>query len=264
MDPEPAAVAFVLAEPAERTRELVRTLESGHIEPTSSRARIAGRRWLGGTALDRTIGLLRAWHHEQDGALRLSRLLNSLLEVKHSVENQSTQAELVWTGYKPPGSPLRSTLPVIREMLDAAESHVIVLSYSVWLDNTRVDTVLDRAAAARRRGALMTFVLDRDYNPGGSASGHNWDQLRKRWPDDAPRPDVYTWGDDDDKIAKLHAKVIVVDRRDLLVTSANLTGHGMSGNLELGARLTGRPARQAHDHILGLIANGTFTREEPW
>ena len=110
----------------------------------------------------------------------------------------------------------------------------------------------------------MTFVLDRDYNPGGSASGHNWDQLRQGWPDDAPRPGVYTWGDDDDQIAKLHAKVIVVDRRDLLITSANLTGHGMSGNLELGARLTGRPARQAHDHILGLISNGTFTREEPW
>ena len=75
---------------------------------------------------------------------------------------------------------------------------------------------------------------------------------------------MYSWGDDDDKLAKLHAKAVVVDRRDLLVTSANLTGHGVSGNLELGARLSGRPARQAHDHVIGLIADGTFSREQLW
>ena len=57
--------------------------------------------------------------------------------------------------------------------------------------------------------------------------------------------------------------MIIVDRRDLLVTSANLTGHGMSGNLELGARLIGRPAEQAHDHVLDLITDGTFLKE-PW
>ena len=110
----------------------------------------------------------------------------------------------------------------------------------------------------------MTLVIDRDYGSDDSAEGHNLTQLRAGWPYDAPEPDVYGWGDDGDPIAKLHAKVIVVDRRDLLVTSANLTGHGMSGNLELGARLSGRPAQQAHDHVIGLIADGTFRRECLW
>ena len=205
-----------------------------------------------------------AWRVEHDGAVRLARLLNSLLEVHRAVEKRSTQAELVWTGYRLPGSPLRNTSSVIREMVDAAKSHVIVMSYSVWLGHTRVDAAMDRLVAARRRGASVTFVVDRDYSPDGSVEGHNREQLRTGWPDDAPRPDVYSWGDDNDEIAKLHAKVLIVDRRDLLITSANLTGHGLSGNLELGARLVGRPAQQAHDHVVGLIGDGTFTREQLW
>ena len=208
--------------------------------------------------------LLRVWRDEQDGAARLLRLLSSLLEVHQAVEKRSTHAELVWTGYRPPGSPLRNTSSVIREMLDAAKSHVIVMSYSVWLSHSRVDAALDRLVAARRRGVLVTFVIDRDYNPGGSVEGHNQAELRTKWPGDAPEPDVYSWGDDTDEIAKLHAKVIVVDRRDLLITSANLTAHGMSGNLEFGARLTGKPAKQAHDHVVGLMAAGTFAREQLW
>ncbi|MYH44838.1 MAG: hypothetical protein F4017_00905 [Acidimicrobiaceae bacterium] len=264
MEPEAAAIQFVLNEPAERTRELIQALEAGMVELASSRVRVARQPWLAGTSLDRTMGLLRAWRDEHGGTVRLPRLLSALLDFQQATEQRSTLAELVWTGYRRPGSPLRSTSPVIREMLDTAKSHVIVMSYSVWLSHSRVDAALDRLAAARRRGALVTFVVDRDYSPDGSTAGHNREQLRTGWPDDAPRPDVYSWGDDNDEIAKLHAKVLIVDRRDLLITSANLTGHGLSGNLELGARLVGRPAQQAHDHVVGLIGDRTFTREQLW
>ena len=165
MDPEAVAVQFVLNEPAERTRGLIRAIEAGQVGPSSSRARVAGRPQLGGTSLDRTLGLLRAWRHDDDGASRLSRLLKSLLEVQHSVEERATRAELVWTGHRPTGSPLRGTAPVLQEMFDSAESHVIVLSYSVWLSHSRVDAALDRLVAARRRGASVTFVIDRGVRP---------------------------------------------------------------------------------------------------
>jgi phosphatidylserine/phosphatidylglycerophosphate/cardiolipin synthase-like enzyme len=264
VEPESAAAAFVLTEPADRTRELIGLLETGMIDPGSSRVRVTQRVVLGGASVDNAMSLLRAWRSESEGAARLGRTLRSLLEVKQAAEQRCTHAELVWTGHKPPGSPLRSTPPVLSEMLDAAKTHVIILSYSVWLGQARVRAVLDRLVAARRRGTRVTFVIDRKYNPGGIAPDHNRRQLRTSWPADAPQPDVYSWGDDDDEIAKLHAKVMVVDRRDLLVTSANLTRHGMSGNLELGVRLIGRPAEQAHDHVLDLITRGTFTPEKPW
>ena len=264
VEPELAAAAFVLVEPPERVCRLADLLQDHAIKPNSSRLAVAEQVLLGGGSLDRTMSLLCVWRAVPDGASRLARTLSALLEVKQSTEQQALHAELVWSGHKPAGSPLRGTPQVISEMLEAAQSHVVLMSYSVWLGHARIRAILNRLAAVRRRGARVTFVFDRNYDPIGTGSGHNYEQLQSRWPADAPRPDVYSWGDDDDRIAKLHAKMIIVDRRDLLVTSANLTGRGMSGNLELGIRLVGRPAEQAHDHVLKLITSGAFVREGSW
>jgi len=54
-------------------------------------------------------------------------------------------------------------------------------------------------------------------------------------------------------MAKLHAKVIVADARDALVTSANLTYHGYEANIELGVRISGDPARLVDAHFRELI-----------
>lgn len=108
------------------------------------------------------------------------------------------------------------------------------------------------------------FVVDRRYKTPGGPQHHNLLELTSRWPASAPKPSVYSWSDEADEIAKLHAKVLVVDRRDLLVTSANLTGHGMEGNLELGTRTIGKPAERAHDHVKALIGAGSFHRETLW
>ena len=47
--------------------------------------------------------------------------------------------------------------------------------------------------------------------------------------------------------------MLVVDRSDLLVTSANLTWHGMTNNFEIGLRVRGNAARKAEDLIRNLI-----------
>jgi hypothetical protein len=51
--------------------------------------------------------------------------------------------------------------------------------------------------------------------------------------------------------------------QDLIITSANLTGHGMRRNLEFGLRVLGRPAGDAADHLDGLIRAGVF-KLVPW
>lgn len=40
--------------------------------------------------------------------------------------------------------------------------------------------------------------------------------------------------DEDDKMAALHAKILVVDKEKSLISSANLSYHGMQGNIEMG------------------------------
>ena len=99
------------------------------------------------------------------------------------------------------------------------------------MDRSRdAGTVIDLLAGLSSTGVDVTFVLDRRYQ-----HGSNITQLKQRWPS-ARRLPVYTWQNDEDAIAKLHAKILIADRRDLLITSANLTGYGMRRNLEFGLR----------------------------
>jgi len=63
---------------------------------------------------------------------------------------------------------------------------------------------------------------------------------------DAPGCRVYTWPDEQRKLdsgyyAALHAKCAIADGRKAFVSSANLTGHAMDHNLEVGYLVTGGP-----------------------
>lgn len=64
----------------------------------------------------------------------------------------------------------------------------------------------------------------------------------------------------DDKMAALHAKVISVDKKETLITSANLSYHGQEGNLELGTFIeSSAVAKQIDDVFTQLIFNRVFT-----
>jgi len=52
---------------------------------------------------------------------------------------------------------------------------------------------------------------------------------------------VYEYiGKADDKMATLHAKTIVVDSEKTFMSSANLSYHGLDGNIEIGALITSK------------------------
>jgi cardiolipin synthase A/B len=160
----------------------------------------------------------------------------------------------VWTGRGATGG-VRSTVPVILEMLAEATNSVLLLSYSVWLKQSRTNTVLNRLAELSSRGVDVAWIVDTGYR-----SGHNRIEIGECWPAGRRRPHLYGWRDVDDEIAKLHAKVLIVDDRDALVTSANLTGHGLTSNIELGLRVRGAPATELAAHLHHLIVTSAFHR----
>jgi phosphatidylserine/phosphatidylglycerophosphate/cardiolipin synthase-like enzyme len=53
----------------------------------------------------------------------------------------------------------------------------------------------------------------------------------------------------------MHAKCLLVDGTDLLVTSANFTFHGLHGNIEVGLRVRGVPAAEARKIFSHLVDN---------
>ena len=61
-------------------------------------------------------------------------------------------------------------------------------------------------------------------------------------------------------MAALHAKVISVDQRQTLITSANLSYHGQQGNIELGTLIESKQiAKQIDDVFTKLIFLKVFS-----
>ena len=56
--------------------------------------------------------------------------------------------------------------------------------------------------------------------------------------------------------SSMHAKCLLVNGSDLLITSANFTFHGLHGNVEIGVRLSGPPAQEARKIFSHLVDSG--------
>ncbi len=251
-------VEFVLEEPSEQVEQLAEALEAGLITLAATRSRLRLAFTHGPRSLERMTAVLALWRESGGTEPLLALALRGHLDVRRAVENRGPRCELVWTGETPAGAGVRSTFPVVKEMLGWARRSVLVVTYSMWIGTGDAGTVIDLLAERSSAGVDITFVLDRRYQ-----EGWNVTQLKQRWPSGRRRPALYTWQHDEDAIAKLHAKVLIVDRRDLLITSANLTAHGMKQNLEFGLRVLGRPAEDASEHLEGLIQSGVF-EEVAW
>ena len=78
---------------------------------------------------------------------------------------------------------------------------------------------------------------------------------------------IYTWADeyrsrtDANKYGTLHAKAAVADSQCLLISSANLTEHAMSLNMELGLMISSGELPRKLDLLLDEFAErGVFAK----
>lgn len=167
--------------------------------------------------------------------------------------------EIAWTGPDAKGPLVRPTAAVVEEMLRAVRDvgEILIVGYSVTVNpNSPMDRIIELLGEASKRRAALIMVLHQDE------SAENRKNLLRAWNVFVKKPRIYTWDPPPDHpYTKLHAKAIVVDRLDVLVTSANLTFHGMTSNLELGLRVKGPQAAAIVERFDELIASGVL---RPW
>lgn len=171
------------------------------------------------------------------------RLCLQALRIQHeTLRPKLLDAELVAT--LPPDTPgiARPTARVVQEMIDGATTEIILLGYEL---TDRGLIALLGAAAARGAGVIM--ICDRGR---GAAQ-----RVLDSWPLRTPPPRIFH---DRERAggapyASMHAKCLLIDGRDLLVTSANFTFHGLRGNIEIGVRLGGAPAAEARKIFSYLV-----------
>lgn len=178
--------------------------------------------------------------------IQMIRLCLQALRVQHDeFKPRLIDAELVAT--LPPGVPgiARPTSQVLQEMLRPLIREVILLGYEI----TDRD-VMKLLAGATSRGAEVIMICDRER---GAAQ-----RVLEGWPPNLRRPRIFhdrKWPEKS-AFASIHAKCLLVEGSDLLITSANFTFHGLHGNVEVGVRLSGPPAAEARKIFSHLVESG--------
>lgn len=141
----------------------------------------------------------------------------------------------------------RTTMNVVQSLINSAERNILITGYSLSSYFTDlVDTIIQKSQC----GVFVKFyVNDIDKQKGFDKILRYKGRFLK----------VYNYHSDEDQMAALHAKVISVDQKQTLITSANLSYHGQQGNIELGTLIESKPiAKQIDDVFTKLVFSKVF------
>jgi phosphatidylserine/phosphatidylglycerophosphate/cardiolipin synthase-like enzyme len=173
---------------------------------------------------------------------------------------QEETIEVVWTGPTSHEIPVRRTREVLLELIGVATQRLTVVSFAAY----KVPEVLQGLLEATLRGVDIRLVLESAEDSHGRLShdaAEAFESLRNSaafyvWPSDRRASGEGMTG-------TLHAKAVIADAQAAFVTSANLTGHGLTANMELGLLVRGGaiPGRLTA-HFDELVAQGTLRRVE--
>lgn len=141
----------------------------------------------------------------------------------------------------------RTTMNVMQSLIGNAERNILITGYSLssyFLE--LVDTIIQKS----QRGVFVKFFVNNlDKQPEFDKILRYKGRFLK----------VYNYRQEEDKMSALHAKVISVDQKQTLITSANLSYHGQQGNIELGTLIESKQiAKQIEDFFTKLIFSKVF------
>ena len=142
----------------------------------------------------------------------------------------------------------RTTMNVVSSMIENAESSILITGYSL---SSYFADLLDTIIQKSQSGVFVKFFVN-DID-----SQESFEKLLRY---KGRFLKIYNFKKQDDSMAALHAKVISVDQKKTLITSANLSYHGQQGNIELGMLAESRKiAKQLDDVFTKLIFEKVFT-----
>lgn len=160
--------------------------------------------------------------------------------ISAAAEGDHDGADLVITA--PPSFALktRPTKITVNTMLTSATSSILITGYSLSdYFNDLIDCVIRKS----QEGVLVKFFVNDIENQKTFERLYSYRGKFLR---------IFNYPKQEDKMSALHAKVISVDQKETLITSANLSYHGQEGNIELGV--------QIHSKTLAKQVDVLFTK----
>ena len=228
--------------------------------PDSAFASIAGEH---GSAVARWLTRLEEASFSPS---QIGKLIHAIIAGRH--RDQILVPDLVVSGPDVPGVPTADTYAVVQTLFQEAQNEIVLAGYA--FHNGRL--LFERLAEQQRSRPQLRIIFHVDVpRRSGDTSAPDAIVLRyaeefrqRHWPWQ-PFPEVYfdprALSTDSHTRASLHAKVVVVDRTKLFLTSANFTEAAQQRNIEMGL-LSHAPylAEQVASYFEGLRQSGRLLR----
>lgn len=143
------------------------------------------------------------------------------------------------------------TISSISELIDSAKTIIMITGYSV---SDYAEDLLMKIIEKSRNGVMVKFFLNK-HDSADSSIINKLDMYKGRF------LEIYKYSEQEDNMAALHAKTISTDNNKTLITSANLSFHGLEKNIELGCLIDSADyAKKLHELFSELINSGRIKK----
>ena len=234
--------------PEEALEKLVSSWDSGEKITKYNLERITG---IAGEKIRRLYMLIGDPEVKQD---LVNAMIVTGLEAKSKFAASNDDVEIVWTGPSKISVEVRNTKPVIEEMLKSAVpgERITIIDYMI---TSNAESIVDQMKSCLADGVEIDLIVDK--------SSANKRQLKKCFAEKSlVRPTIYERKEDEDGWYKVHAKVIIIGDRQMLVSSANLTELGTEVNFELGLLVRGPTVKKMLALVRKMIADEYFVEAD--
>ena len=141
--------------------------------------------------------------------------------------------ELIWTGPEDLSTNFRRTDQALLELIGGAKEQLLVVSFAVY----KAQPIIEAIESAILRNVKVVICLE----DSGESQGKLSISGNKAFSSSIFRlASFYAWPIEnrphtlDGKFGSLHAKLAVVDKKRIFISSANLTDYAMDLNMEMG------------------------------
>ena len=182
-----------------------------------------------------------------------------LSEIKKLQHEKMISTSLVWTSPIFFHEDADKTDQVITDLLLKAKTSITIVGYAMTSDKyvKEIFKILQQNVNINKINTKFVWEQAEKQKIHGKKQPSVKEIIRKNWDEKITFPKIYTYNQDR---SSLHAKVLIIDSKEILITSANMTGRGMKRNLEMGLLHTGKSAKEAETLIQTLIDERIITQ----
>lgn len=211
--------------------------------------------------LNRDAAWILSESFEKHAKATWGEIAAAMVAVDYLVGDNSTLAEIIWTGPANGRFPVRRIDQVLYDLISSAKHRIVLVTFAAH----RVRHLCDHLTQAVKRGVELTLIVESEEESEGQLTR---DAIEAFSSLPTEKTHIYYWPlakrdrNQAGRPGKLHAKCAIVDDT-AIIGSANLTDDAFNRNMELGLLVRDQlTVTSILEHFMELISAGALTKAQ--